>query len=163
MFDSILSFAIHKNNICKLAYCHLHDLYHIRTFLDEPVPMLLAKALESSCLDCCNLLLFGISKSKFDKLQRVQNSLSQVVSKTLKLEHITVVCMSFHWLPTKERIYSTSKSASLYIKLFIDPSYLSTPSAQTNTQLNSQRQQLLHYCISNISWCLCFLSLYPML
>ena len=66
--------------------------------------MLLANALVSSRLDYCNSLLLGSSKSNLAKLQRVQNSLARVVSKTPRREHITPVRKSLHWLPIKERI-----------------------------------------------------------
>ena len=67
--------------------------------------MLLANSLVSSRLDYCNSLLFGISKSNLGKLQRIQNSLARIVSRTLKFEHITPVRRCLHWLPIKERIH----------------------------------------------------------
>jgi hypothetical protein len=124
IFDSTLSFTNHTNSICKAAHYHLRDLYRIRKFLNKPALMLLANALVSSRLDYCNSLLLGISKSNLAKLQRVQNSLARVVSKTPKRDHITPVRKSLHWLPIKERI--DFKICLLVYKTmyYKEPSYL---------------------------------------
>jgi hypothetical protein len=65
--------------------------------------MLLANAFASSCLDYCNSLLVGISKSHVVKLQRVQTALMRAITRTPKYDHITPVLKSLHWLPIAQR------------------------------------------------------------
>jgi len=48
--------------------------------------------------------LYGSSSMKIDKLQRVQNTLARVVSKTHRRDHITPVLADLHWLPVRYRI-----------------------------------------------------------
>jgi len=55
-------------------------------------------------LDYCNAVLYGSSYMNIDKLQRVQNTLARVVSKTHRRDHITPVLADLHWLPVRYRI-----------------------------------------------------------
>ena len=79
---------------------------------------MVACSIISSRLDYCNSLLVGMPENDFDKLQRVQNLLAQVVTGTkrydhVKLEvvHITPILAQLHWLPVKVRV--SFKLASL--------------------------------------------------
>ena len=126
IFDSSLSFTNHVNSVCKSVHYHIRDLYRIRHLLPKPVLIQLANALVSSRLDYCNSLLFGIKKSNLQKLQRVQNSLARVVSKTPKFQHISPVRKALHWLPVEQRI--KYKICLLVYKTitYNQPSYLLT-------------------------------------
>jgi len=55
-------------------------------------------------LDYCNAVLCGSSSMNIDKLQRVQNTLARVVSKTHRRDHITPVLADLYWLPVRYRI-----------------------------------------------------------
>jgi len=55
-------------------------------------------------LDYCNAVLYGSSSMNIDKLQRVQNTLARMVSKTHRRDHITLVLADLHWLPVCYRI-----------------------------------------------------------
>ena len=52
----------------------------------------------SSCLDYCNSLLYGVSKSNIAKLQRVQNALCRIIFRLDK------ILKKLHWLPIQHRI-----------------------------------------------------------
>ena len=61
---------------------HVWDLVRTCCYLDVDSAKLLANALVSSCLDCCNALLSGIAGTDLTKLQRVQNQLIHIVTKS---------------------------------------------------------------------------------
>ena len=60
---------------------------------------LLANALVSSRLDYCNSLLSGFADTGLAKLQRVQNRLARVVTKSFTSS--VPLLRSLHWLPVK--------------------------------------------------------------
>ena len=49
-------------------------------------------------------ILYGMSSSNLNKLQRVQNVLAVTVTMTNRREHITPVLAELHWLPVTARI-----------------------------------------------------------
>ena len=70
-FDSDNSFDNQVAKVCRTCYYHLRDLRRILKFFSDETAILLANAMVSSRLDCCNSLLYGVSKSNIAKLQRV--------------------------------------------------------------------------------------------
>ena len=56
------------------------------------------------CLDYCNSLLFGCSEKYKTSLQRVQNCLARVVTRSSRLSESRPLLKSLHWLPIKSRI-----------------------------------------------------------
>ena len=64
----------------------------------------LAVALVSSRLDYCNSLLFGSAQKHLNQLQRIQNSLARVVTKSAPRTPSLPLLRSLHWLPIKFRI-----------------------------------------------------------
>ena len=61
-------------------------------------------ALVTFRLDYANALLYGISNTSLERIQKVQNAAGRVVTLTRKRDHITPVLYILHWLPVKERI-----------------------------------------------------------
>ena len=92
------------NSFCRACYYHLRDLRRIRKFLGVETAILLANAMVSSCLDYCNSLLYGVSKSNIAKLQRVQNALCRIIFRLDKMSHVTPFLKKLHWLPIQHRI-----------------------------------------------------------
>jgi len=74
--------------------------------------------------DYCNALLTGMSKSNFNKLQRVQNTLALVVLCQRKYEHITLALKELHWLPVQYRIAFKTATWVYSIKNTGHPAYL---------------------------------------
>ena len=72
-------------------------------------------------LDYCNTLLYGTSAKNLTWLQRIQNSLAQLVTNSSFSSSSTSVLHSLHWLPVKYRI--THKIACLTFKA----THLQTP------------------------------------
>ena len=84
----------------------MRDVRHIRRHLDLGSPKLLATALVSSSLDYCNSLLYGIADIDLTRLQRVQNQLAHLVTKSPPFTRITRIPLlrSLYWLPVRFRI-----------------------------------------------------------
>ena len=49
-------------------------------------------------------ILYGMSSTNINKLQRVQNSLARVVTGARRYDHITPVLADLHWLKIQDRI-----------------------------------------------------------
>ena len=103
-FDPAFSFKKHVTNICRSAFYHIRDLRRIRIHLNKATAIFLANALVSSRLDYCNSLLFGCSEKYKTSLQRVQNCLARVVTRSSRLSESRPLLKSLHWLPIKSLI-----------------------------------------------------------
>ena len=114
-FDSHLSFDKHINNICRACYFHIRGLRHVHSAMSTDIVKIVECAIVSSRLDYCNTLLAGMSDSKLDKLQRVQNTLARVVTGLRRRDHITPALKELHWLPIRGRI--TFKVATVVYRL----------------------------------------------
>ena len=73
IFGKTFTFHSHISAMCSSCFYNMQDLQHIRPYLDLHSEKLLATALVSSRLDCCNPLLYGITDTDLTKLQRIQN------------------------------------------------------------------------------------------
>ena len=90
--------------VCNSCFYHMRDLRRIRRHLDPDSAKLLATALVSSHLDYCNSLLYGIADIDLTRLQRVQNQLARLVTKSLSYTRSISLLRSLHWLPVRFRI-----------------------------------------------------------
>ena len=52
----------------------------------------------------CNSLFYGLPKYSINRLQKIQNSVARIVTRTSRSSHITPVLKSLHWLPVQYRI-----------------------------------------------------------
>jgi len=66
--------------------------------------MTVACAMVAGRLDYCNAVLIGSSTSNIDKLLRVQNTLTRVVSRRSWFDRATLLLADLHWLPVRYRI-----------------------------------------------------------
>lgn len=144
--DSTLSFKKHVDNVCKSCSHHIRALRHIRKSISEETAVSIACALVTARLDYCNALLYGVSQSNIDRLQRVQNSLARAVAGVGKYDHITHTLKRLHWLPISSRI--TYKYALITYKTITtgQPVYLSDliKLNQPMRTLRSSSHRLLH-------------------
>ena len=104
VFNSNFNFSNHVSKVIKSTRVHVRDLYRIRPLLDLNTSVLLANALVSSRLDCCNSLFLSLTDIEFRRLQLVQNSLCRVITRSSKFSHITPQLKKLHWLPVRYRI-----------------------------------------------------------
>ena len=123
-FQSDLKFDKHFANISKSCFLHIRDLRRIRSYLSLSAASSLAHALIHSRLDYCNSLFYGLPNSSLSTLQRIQNTLARVVTKSPLRCHITPVLKSLHWLPILHRINFKVCSLTYRILASNQPSYL---------------------------------------
>ena len=102
--DSDLNFNNHLKLITKSAYYHLKNIARINGFLSKGDLEKLVHAFISSRLDYCNGVFTGLSKKSIRQLQLIQNAAARVLTNTRKMDHITPVLRSLHWLPVSQRI-----------------------------------------------------------
>ena len=101
LFDNNFHFRYHIYVICSTGFYHIQDLCRIRRYLDLNDAKLLANVLVSNYLDYSNSLLSGIADTDLAKLQRVQNRLASVVTKSPPLTCSIPLLRSLHRLPVK--------------------------------------------------------------
>ena len=82
IFDKNFTFRSHISVVCNSCIYYMRDLQRIRCHLDLESAKLLATALVSSRLDYFNSLLHGIADIDLTRLQRVQNQLARLVTKS---------------------------------------------------------------------------------
>jgi hypothetical protein len=104
ILDSNLQLDTHISSICQNSYHHLRNIGKLRKYLTTEATTLVTHAFVSSRLDCNNSLLYGLPKTKLQKLQRIQNSAARIITRTKKNDHITPHLMDLHWLPITKRI-----------------------------------------------------------
>ena len=104
VIDDTLSFDDYVNRVCKSANFHLRALRHIRNVISVDTAKSIACSMIDSRLDYCNGLLYGISASNINKLQRVQNSMARAITNKRRNEHVKHVLASLHWLPIEYRV-----------------------------------------------------------
>ena len=125
IFESDLSLNNHISSITKSCFFHIRDLARIRSCISRNVAIAIANSLVQSRLDYCNSLYFGLPKSSIHRLQKVQNCLARVVSRSTRFTHITPVLKSLHWLPIHFRINFKICLITHRVLSFNQPPYLS--------------------------------------
>ena len=60
--------------------------------------------IQSSRLDYCNALLYGVSDGLMRRLQSVQKADARLVTGARRRDHITPIIRQLHWLPVRQRV-----------------------------------------------------------
>ena len=105
IFDKNVTFRSHISVVCNSCFYHMRNLRRICRHLDLESAKLLATAVMSSRLDYCNSLLYGIADIDVTRLQRVQNQLARLVTKSPPFTRSLLLLHSLHWLPVRFRIH----------------------------------------------------------
>ena len=153
-FDENFNFKQHFSKTCCCCFYHIRDLRRIRRFLSPSVAKTIATALVSSRLDYCNFLLYNTANKDIAKLQRVQNCLTRVVTRTPRFSCLVPLLKSLHWLPVHYRIIfkmctiayqalSVSSTQSAYLNSMLTP-------ARNATQLRSTSSNPLNIPLSQV-------------
>ena len=111
ILDENLSFATHVQSVSRACHYHIRALKHIRPLLTSDSAVVVACGIVGSRLDYCNSLLYGTSvvtpvevTANLSRLQRVQNTLARVVTKSGWRAHSLPILERLHWLPVEHRI-----------------------------------------------------------
>lgn len=124
LFDQNFNFSKHISQVCSSCYYHIRDLRRIRRHLNLDCAKALASSLVTSRLDYCNSILFGIAGGELGRLQRVQNTLARVVTRSDHSAHAPPLLQSLHWLPIKSRIDFKINLLTFKTLQFEQPAYL---------------------------------------
>ncbi|KAK2161424.1 hypothetical protein NP493_1585g00016 [Ridgeia piscesae] len=129
-----------------LLFYHIRDLRRIRRFLSLSVAKTIATALVSSRLDYCNSLLYNTANKDIARLQRVQNCLARVVTRSPRFSSSVPLLKSLHWLPVHYRIIFKICTISYQALASKQPTYLNsmlTP-ARNSRELRSTSSNPLY-------------------
>ena len=102
--DQNLYLQQHVSCTCQICYFELRGISSIRHYLSQDALKTLISAFIPSRIDYCNSLLVGCPKQLIHKLQKVQNNAEKLICRTPKLDHISPVLHTLHWLPVEQRI-----------------------------------------------------------
>uniref|UniRef100_A0A3B5R938 Reverse transcriptase domain-containing protein n=1 Tax=Xiphophorus maculatus TaxID=8083 RepID=A0A3B5R938_XIPMA len=104
VMDSDRSLQSHIKTVTKSAFYHLKNISRIKGLMSQPDLEKLIHAFIFSRIDYCNSVFTGLSNKSIKQVQLIQNAAARVLTKTRKIEHITPVLKSLHWLPVAQRI-----------------------------------------------------------
>ena len=100
IFQSDMSMDKHISCVAKTCFHQLREFRHIRSFIPKSAAIIIfANAFIHSCIDYCNSRFYGVQKYSINRLQKIQNSVARIVTRTSRSPHITPVFKSLHWLP----------------------------------------------------------------
>jgi hypothetical protein len=102
--DSDGSMTSQVKGLCRTLNYQLRNIARIRKYLDEDSCHHIVRSLVTSRLDYGNSLLFGITSSHYNKLQRIQNKAARLICGARRREHISPYLARLHWLPVHERV-----------------------------------------------------------
>ena len=145
-FDESFNFKEHITKTCHCYFYHIRDLRRIRRFLSLSVAKTIATALVSSRLDYCNSLLYNTANKDIARLQRVQNCLARVVTRSPRFSSSVPLLKSLHWLPVHYRIIFKICTISYQALACKQPTYLNsvlTP-ARNSRELRSTSSNPLY-------------------
>ena len=99
--DLILKAAILRQVPRQSTIYYLKNISRIRGLMSLEK---LVHAFIFSRLDYCNGVFTGLPKNSIRQLQLIQNAAARVLTRTKKVDHITPVLRSLHWLPVYQTI-----------------------------------------------------------
>ena len=82
----------HISSVVKSCFHQLREFRHIRSFIQKSAAIIFANAFIHSCIDYCNSLFYGLPKYSINRLQKIQNSVARIVTRTSRSSHITPMC-----------------------------------------------------------------------
>ena len=92
------------SSVCCKASFHLWRIGSIRHYITREVCHSLVIALVISHLDFCNALLSGLSACRAQRLQKVQNRATRLVTQTPPTLAATLARAELHWLPVRAHV-----------------------------------------------------------
>ncbi|GFS23555.1 reverse transcriptase-like protein [Elysia marginata] len=102
--NSDMSMTTRITKTCRSIHFHLRKIGKIRKFLYNDTSKILVHSLILNKLDYCNSLLLGLSIETMNRLQKMQNKATKLVTRAKARDHVQPILRELHWLPVKERI-----------------------------------------------------------
>ncbi|CAC5409635.1 unnamed protein product [Mytilus coruscus] len=90
--------------IVKSGHFHISIIGCIRSFITKTACKTLVNSLVTSRLDNGNILLNGINKTMMNRLQKVQNTATHLITRTRKHEHIIRYLLIYIGYPSNTEI-----------------------------------------------------------
>ena len=145
ILDKNLSFATHVQSVSRACHYHIRALKHIRPLLTSDSVVVVACGIINvgSRLDCCNSLLYGTSVDNLSRLQRLQNTLTRVVTKSGWRAHSLPILERLHWLPVEHRIRFKIDTLTFRVLHQINPPYL-YDFCRLDIQIHSSKDATFH-------------------
>ena len=103
IFQFDMSMDRHIASVVKTCFHQLREFCHIRSFIPKYAAIILANTFIHSRIDYCKNLFYSLPKYSINRLQKIQNSVARIVTRTSRSSHITPVLKSLHWLPVQYR------------------------------------------------------------
>ena len=114
-------------HISKTCRCFKKNhIRRIRRFVSLSVAKTIATALVSSRLDYCNSLIYNFANKDIATLQRVQNCLARIVTRSPRFFRSVPLLKSLHWLPVHYRINFKICTITYQTLLSTQPAYLNS-------------------------------------
>ena len=104
IFLSDMSRNKHISYVVKTCFLQLREFRHIRSFVPKPAAITFVNALIHSPIDYYNSLFYGLPQYSLHRLQKVQNYVARIATRTSRSSHIAKIFKFLHWLPVKYRI-----------------------------------------------------------
>ena len=95
--DQNLSWSKHVNETAKIVSCGIGALKRLRPFICEDTAILLYRALIEPYFDYCCPVWDGLSNELADKLQKLQNRASRVITKSDHYSSATALRGELGW------------------------------------------------------------------
>ena len=104
ILDKELDLRQHINDACKKAISAIGSISRIRKYMSQSNLKRIVNAFVISQIDYCNRILYGLPTIEHEKLQRVQNNATHLITGSSKGDHFIPVLKILHWLPVRSRI-----------------------------------------------------------
>ena len=119
-----LTFNTHISALSKSCFFHNRALRQIRPSLTTDSAKSIARSLIGGRLEYANASLVSISDKNTKRLQRIQNTLTRVVTRQCGRISISKTLKELHWLPVKCRIDFKVATTTYKLLESNEPAYL---------------------------------------
>ena len=91
----------HILSVVKIEFLLFREFRHIRNFFPTSAAITFANAFIHSRIDYYNCFLYSLPNYSFHRLQKIQNAVVSIVTRTSRSSYISSILKSLHWLPAK--------------------------------------------------------------
>ena len=103
--DSSFKLDRQISSVVKASFFQLRLIAKVKSYIPSDQLEKLIHTLITTRLDYCNSLYYGLDASSIHRLQLVQNAAARLLTGKRRVDHITPVLKSLHWLPVSFRVH----------------------------------------------------------